>query len=117
MKPDELEDRLINFAVRIIRLSAELPKTPAGRHLSGQILRCGTAPAPNYAEARGAESRADFIHKLGVVLKEMNESFVWLKMIYRTEMLKPSLLQNLMNENQQLCRIFVAQIKTAKSNK
>jgi four helix bundle protein len=66
---DRLEDRLIDFAVRIIRLVARLSKTPAGKHVSGQILRSGTSPAPNYGEARGAESRADFIHKMGVVLK------------------------------------------------
>ena len=67
---DKLEDRLIEFAVRIIRLAARLPRTPAGKHVSGQILRSGTSPAPNYGEARGAESRADFTHKIRVVLKE-----------------------------------------------
>lgn len=66
---DELEDRLINFAVRIIRLSARLPRTPAGKHIAGQILRSGTSPAPNYGEARGAESYADFVHKVRIVLK------------------------------------------------
>jgi len=70
-KADELEERLINFAVRVIKLSACLPKTPAGKHIASQILRSGTAPAPNYGEARGAESLSDFIHKLGIVLKEV----------------------------------------------
>ena len=64
---DELEDRLINFAVRIIRLVARLPKTPAAKHVAGQMLRSGTSPAPNYGEARGAESRADFTHKILLV--------------------------------------------------
>ena len=72
-KADELEERLIDFAVRIIKLTAGLPKTPAGKHIAGQILRSGTSPAPNYGEARGAESTADFVHKLGIVLKELNE--------------------------------------------
>lgn len=71
---DALEDRLIEFAVRIVNLSANLPRTPAGRHIANQILRSGTSPAPNYGEARGAESRADFVHKLRVVLKELNET-------------------------------------------
>ena len=71
---DKLEERLIAFAVRIIRISASLPKTAARRHVAGQILRAGTSPAPNYGEARGAESRADFIHKIRVVLKELNET-------------------------------------------
>ena len=66
---DELEERLIEFAVRIVNLSANLPKTPAGKHISGQILRSGTSPAPNYGEARGAESHADFVHKVRIVLK------------------------------------------------
>ena len=57
---DELEERLINFAVRIIKLSANLPKTPAGKHIAGQILRSGTSPAPNYGEARGAEKPRRF---------------------------------------------------------
>jgi four helix bundle protein len=64
---DQLEERLISFASKIIQFSTELPKTPAGRHMAIQILRSGTSPASNYAEARGAESRADFIHKLGIV--------------------------------------------------
>src|ERR1700716_2173850 len=80
---DRLEDRLIEFAARIIEFSADLPKTPAGRHIALQILRSGTAAAPNYAEARGAESRADFIHKLGIVQKELNETSVWLRIISR----------------------------------
>src|SRR5215475_11545489 len=85
---DELEDRLINFAVRIIKLTANMPKTPAGKHIAGQILRSGTSPAPNYGEARGAESHADFVHKLGIVLKELNETFIWLRVIERSELLK-----------------------------
>ena len=80
-RADQLEERLIDFAVRIIHLSARLLKTQAGRHVAGQILRCGTSPAPNYSEARAAESHADFIHKLRVVLKELNETLVWLRMI------------------------------------
>ncbi|HKO60602.1 MAG TPA: four helix bundle protein, partial [Pyrinomonadaceae bacterium] len=68
-RADALEERLIEFAVRVIRLCANLPKSPPGKHIAGQILRSGTSPAPNYAEARGAESQADFIHKLRIVLK------------------------------------------------
>ena len=87
-KGDDLEGRLIDFAVRIIKLSARLPKTPAGKHVAGQILRSGTSPAPNYGEARGAESHADFVHKLGIVLKELNETSIWLRMIQRSELRK-----------------------------
>ena len=67
-KGDDIEERLIDFAVRIIRVCDELPDRHAGKHIRGQLLRCGTSPAPNYGEARGAESGKDFVHKLKVVL-------------------------------------------------
>jgi four helix bundle protein len=114
---EELEERLVDFAVRIIKLVANLPKTPAGKHIAGQILRSGTSPAPNYGEARGAESHADFIHKYGVVLKELNETSIWLRIIKRSELLKPELMTDLLDENQQLCRIFTSSLKTARSNR
>jgi four helix bundle protein len=116
-KADELEERLINFAVRIIKLSANLPNTPAGKHIAGQILRSGTSPAPNYGEARGGESHADFVHKLGIVLKELNETFIWLRIIEGSELLKPELLAGIMEENKELCRIFTSSLKTARSNR
>jgi len=87
-----LEERLINYAVRIVKLSASLPKTAAGRHIAGQILRSGTSPGPNYGEARGAESHADFIHKMRIVLKELNETSIWLRVIERSELIKSKLL-------------------------
>ena len=114
---DELEDRLINFAVRIIKLAAKLPNTPAGRHIAGQILRCGTSPPPNYGEARGAESRADFIHKISIVLKELNETSIWLRIIQRSELLKAELLTDIMEENSSLCRIFTASLKTMRPHR
>lgn len=116
-KGDELEERLIDFAVRIIKLSARLPKTPAGKHVAGQILRSGTSPAPNYGEARGAESHADFVHKLGIVLKELNETSIWLRIIQRSEMQKKELLTDIVTENRELCRIFTASLKTARAKR
>jgi len=111
---DQLEDRLVNFAVRIIKLSACLPRTPAGKHVAGQILRSGTSPAPNYGEARGAESRADFVHKTRIVLKELNETSIWLRIIERSRLLKRDLLVEIIQENGELCKIFTASLKTAK---
>jgi len=105
-RADELEDRLIEFAVRIVRLSSALPKTPAGKHIGGQILRSGTSPAPNYGEARGAESYADFVHKLRIVLKELNETSIWLRVNERSQLLKTELLVEITTENKDLCRIF-----------
>jgi len=112
-KADELEDRLVNFAVRIIKLSANLPKTPAGKHVAGQIMRSGTSPAPNYGEARGAESTADFVHKLRVVVKELNETSIWLRVIERSQLLKRELLVDIAEENRALCKIFAASLRTA----
>ena len=113
---DQLEDRLINFAVRIIRLAAGLPRTPAGKHVSGQILRSGTSPAPNYGEARGAESRADFIHKIRVVLKELNETSIWLRIIERSQMLEQEVLVDIIQENGELCKIFTSSLQTTREN-
>jgi four helix bundle protein len=114
-KADEIEERLVDFAVRIIKLTSRLPKTAAGRHIAGQILKSGTSPAPNYGEARSAESRADFVHKLGIVLKELNETLVWLKMISRSDLLKVELLSEILEENSQLSRIIRSSIKTART--
>ena len=111
---DQLEERLVNFAVRIIKLSACLPRTAAGKHIAGQILRSGTSPAPNYGEARGAESRADFVHKIRVVLKELNETSTWLRIIERSKILKAELLTDIVQENGDLCKIFAASLKTAR---
>ena len=104
---------MIDFAVRVIKVADALPNSPAGKHIAGQLLRSGTSPAPNYAEARGAESTADFIHKIKIALKELNESCVWLKMICQAELMKPDLLNDLIDENQQLCRMLNASVKTA----
>jgi four helix bundle protein len=114
-KTYDLEDRLIDFAVRIIRIAESLPKTKIGNHIAGQIIRCGTSPAPNYGEAQGAESRSDFIHKMKVCLKELRETRVWLIMIVRAGLIKPaSKLDPDINENNELISIFVTSIKTAK---
>ncbi|HTY01431.1 MAG TPA: four helix bundle protein [Bacteroidota bacterium] len=82
-KGDDIEEKLISFAVRVLTMCERMPKSAEGEHIANQLLRSGTAGAPNYAEARAAESSMDFIHKLGVVLKELNESRVWLDMILK----------------------------------
>ena len=114
-KDYDLEDRLIEFAVKIIELAESLPNTRAGRHISGQILRSGTSPAPNYGEAQAAESRSDFIHKMKVCLKELRETKVWLKMIVKANLNKSD-IRDLMEENDELISIFFTSINTAKKN-
>ncbi|MFQ5823958.1 MAG: four helix bundle protein [bacterium] len=71
-KGDDIQERLIEFAVAIIKLCGSLPNTQVGKHIAGQLLRCGTSPAPIYGETRSTESSKDFVHKLGIVLKELN---------------------------------------------
>lgn len=115
-KGDNIEDRLIDFAVRIIKLCSHLPKSQPGRHVGGQLLRSGTAPAAHYAEARSAESSKDFVHKLKIALKELNESRVWLQIIKRSELLTPAQLGPIQAETDELCRIISASIKTARRN-
>ncbi|MFN0173100.1 MAG: four helix bundle protein [Saprospiraceae bacterium] len=112
----DLEDRLIEFAVRIIDTAEALPKTVASKNLSGQIVRSGTSPALNYAEAQSAESKADFVHKMKICLKELRETFVCLKIIQRKGYFKVSRLEPLLNENTELISIFVKSIQTAKNN-
>jgi four helix bundle protein len=80
-KADEIQQSLIQFGARCTRIARNLPGTDAGRYISRQIMRSGLAAAPNYAEARAADSRADFIHKLRIVLKELNETKSWLEQI------------------------------------
>jgi four helix bundle protein len=117
-KTYDLEERLIDFAVRIIRMAESLPKTRVGIHISGQLIRCGTSPAPNYGEAQSAESRADFVHKMKICLKELRETRVWLLMIVRARLIKPtSKLDSLIQENNELISIFVTSIRTAKKSK
>ena len=114
----DLEERLIDFAVQIIRTAESLPQTKVGNHVSGQLIRCGTSPAPNYGEAQGAESRADFIHKMKVSLKELRETRVWLLISVKASLIKPaSNLEPLIEENNELISIFVTSIKTAKKGK
>jgi four helix bundle protein len=118
LKTFDLEDRLIDFAVRIIRIVDSLPKTKIGKHIAGQIVRCGTSPAPNYGEAQGAESSADFVHKMKVCLKELRETRVWLLMIVKAELLKSaSRIEPLIDENNQLISIFVKSIQTARKKR
>ena len=115
-KANELERRLVLFATQIINLSRKLPKGPEGRHISSQILRCGTATAANYGEARGAESRSDFIHKLRVVLKELNETAIWLQLIQGAHLISGDQIVALIAENRELCRIIAASVKTARGS-
>jgi four helix bundle protein len=113
----DLEDRLINFAITVSEVVDLLPNTRLGNHLGGQMIRCGTSPALNYGEALAAESTNDFIHKLKLILKELRETFVCLKIIKRKPLLQEeSLVDSAFMENNELISIFVKSIQTAKNN-
>jgi four helix bundle protein len=114
----DLEDRLIDFGARIIRLAGALPKTRVGNHIAGQIIRSGTSPASNYGEAQSAESQSDFIHKMHICLKELRETRVWLIMTAKASLLKSaSQLDPLIDENNQLISIFAASVRTARQKR
>nr|NQU92791.1 four helix bundle protein [Bacteroidota bacterium] len=113
----DLEDRLINFSIAISEIVEILPNTRFGNQIAGQLVRSGTSPALNYGEAMSAESTNDFVHKLKIILKELRESFVCLKIIKRKPLIKPE--ENIdptYTENNELIAIFVKSIPTAKTN-
>ncbi len=114
-RADHLEERLVAFAARIVSFSGKLPKTPPGRHIAFQILRSGTAGAANYGEARGAESRADFIHKLRIVEKELNETAIWLRIVAKSSLVEAELIVDILAENMELAKIVSASVKTART--
>ncbi len=112
-KGDDIQKRLIEFAVHVMDLCDAIPKSTTGSHIAGQLIRSATSAAPNYAEARGAESRNDFVHKLGITFKELNESEVWLAILKRRKMLPAAPLEDVEEECKALCRIIAASRKTA----
>ena len=116
MKGDDITERLIGFAVAVIKIVDALPDTPTGRHLAGQLLRAGTSPGANYEEARGAESRRDFLHKLGITLKELQESRYWLRVIFRSDLVTKHPVEPVVREADEIVRIIGASQRTARSN-
>jgi four helix bundle protein len=114
MKPDDLSERLLDFAARIGKVIDALPDTRLGRHIATQLVRSGTAPGPNYEEGRAAESRADFAHKLSICLKELRESRFWLRLIIKSNLLPKMKMAHILNECEQLMKIIGKSISTAK---
>ena len=113
----DLEERLLEYSARIIRLVERLPNTRAGNHVARQLLRSGTSPLPNHGEAQAAESAKDFVHKLKICLKELRESWRWLLLIQRVPLPRPRLVEALVKETDELIRIFVRSIQTAEQRK
>ncbi len=112
----DLEDRLVDFSILIIDVVEIIPNTKASNHLANQLIRSGTSPALNYGEAQSAESKSDFIHKLKIILKELRETRICLRIIKRLKLKKP--IENIdfvYDECNQLISIFVKSIKTVQS--
>ena len=113
MNRHELQKRLIDFAVSIVHISEKLPKTFAGKHLGGQLLRSGSSPALNYGEAQSAESKKDFKHKISICLKELRETHVNLLIIQKSGIFnQKESIQSAINECDELISVFVKSIQT-----
>ena len=112
----DLEDRLLEFSARMIRLVDSLPDTRAGNHIAGQILRCGTLPYGNHGEVEAAESRKDFIHKLKVCLKELKETRRWLRLLSKAGLVPHERMAAILGETEELIKIFFTSIRTAEKN-
>ena len=113
----DLEERLLDYASEIVRLTERLPQTRAGNHIAGQLLRSDTSPLPNHGEAQAAESRDDFVHKMSICLKELRESRRWLRLMLRVPLSSDQAkAQALIQETEELIRIFAKSIRTAKSS-
>ena len=115
MTPKDLEERLIRYAVNIIKLSEGIRPSVAGRNMADQIVRSGSSTALNYGEAQSAESGRDFVHKLGICLKELRETYINLRIIDGAELHSDRILiANLNMESNELISIFVKSIETSK---
>lgn len=111
----DLEERLIDFVLKIDEIVELLPNTRLANHLAGQLIRSGTSPALNYGEVQSAESQKDFVHKITIVLKELRETKICLKIINRKSWINPVTVSSVLSENEELIAIFAKSCQTAKS--
>jgi four helix bundle protein len=115
-KGSDLANRLVEFAVVVLKISSELPKTVAGRQITSQLVRAATSAGANYQEARAAESNADFIHKVRIAAKEAREAAYWLQLAHRAN-LAPKASATLQSCHREACEvtaILVASARTAR---
>lgn len=114
MNSQELSERLWHFAARAGKVVDALPDTRLGRQVASQLVRCGTSAQPNYDESCAAESRADFLHKLSIALKELKETRGWLKFITIAGLLSEKRIAGLLDECEQLIKILAKSVATMK---
>ena len=113
MKPEDLKKRTKQFALRVLKLVAALPKTLAGKTIGGQLVRSGTSVGANYRAACRARSKLEFIAKIGIVEEEADESAFWMELIIESELLKLHLVQPLLDEANELAKIMASSRKSA----
>lgn len=113
-KGDDIADRLMRFAANVLWICRFLPSTVEGRHIRKQLTAAGTSPGANYEEARCAESRADFVHKIRTANKEMRESKYWLGLARLARFVPPKPASKLVAEADELVAILTKSSKTAK---
>ncbi len=109
-----LSERLLEFAASNIKFTVKLKRTAVGRYIANQLMRAASSSGANYEEACGAESKADFIHKMQLVLKELRESLYWLKLVERTGLISGKELQPLLDEANELVKVVAKSVITAK---
>jgi len=114
-KKFDLEERLIDFVLILDDILEQLPGTRLANHLAGQMVRSGTSPALNYGEAQSAESQKDFVHKMQIILKELRETKICIKIILRKNFIGNETISAVLKENEELIAIFAQSVKTAKS--
>jgi four helix bundle protein len=112
----DLEERLVRFGAGICRLTEQLPASPVGKHVALQLIRSGTSPLANYGKVQGAESRRDFIHKLGICVKELRETRAWLKLMDELQLCPGDQLPLILGECHELLAITATSIRTARQN-
>ncbi len=114
MNPDDLKDRIKDFAHRCIKLALSLPKTVLGNHIKGQLIKCSTSAAANYRAVCIAQSKPDFISKLSIVIEETDEACFWMQFIIDEQLLKKQRASPLLQEGRELTSILVSSRKTAR---
>ena len=116
-KGDDIQERLVDLAVSVVRLTEHLPNSAAGKHVGDQLLRSGTSPAFDYGEVRETEDGKDVSHKLGVVLKDLNETGIALEILKRSEMISAKVLAPVQRECKELSQMINSSIKTVEKGK
>jgi four helix bundle protein len=117
MSVELLKERTQNLALRMIKLVESLPNTPTANIVGKQLIRCGTSVGANYRAACRGKSRADFIAKLGIVEEEADEVIYWIEILVKSDLVKQSKVENLLDEAKQILAIIISSINTARGGK